>query len=187
MFKTRRVIIGVAVVALSLAAFAGPASAAAGDLPVAAGTLGFDQPLGTPAFGAFTGITLNGSPQVTSANLAPYIVTDATGSGSGWNVTIQLSQLTNGGHTLPLDSVHTTAGIVKADPGTTSPVPTMSALTGAANGADHATPQKLASAAASEGMGVYLISPKPFVLTVPANAYVGTYTSTVTVAINSGP
>lgn len=186
MFKTRRVVIGVAVAALALAAIAGPASAAPGDVPVNAGTLGFDQPLGTPAFSAFTSVTLNGSPQVTSANLAPYIVTDATGSGSGWNVTIQLSQLTNASHTLPMDSVHTTAGVVKADPGTTSPAPTMSALTGA-NGADHASPQKLASAAVNEGMGVYLVSPKPFVLTVPANAYVGTYASTVTVAVNSGP
>src|SRR5690349_11137988 len=78
---------------MSLAAFAPAAHA---DVQVTAGTLDFD-PAGAPAIGNFDGVTLNGNPQLTSLQVAPFTIIDATGSGLGWNVTLTVPTLTNSG------------------------------------------------------------------------------------------
>jgi hypothetical protein len=48
------------------------------------------------------------------------------------------------------------------------------------------TAVKLFNAAANTGMGAFTVTPTISVA-IPANSYAGTYTSTVTVAVVSGP
>ena len=53
-------------------------------------------------------------------------------------------------------------------------------------GSSAPTAVKLFNAAANTGMGSFTVTPTVQVA-IPANAYAGTYTSTVTVAVVSGP
>ena len=53
---------------------------------VAGGSLGFDA---APNLPPFAGVTLNGQSQTSAAHMSDWAVTDGTGSGSGWNVTVQ--------------------------------------------------------------------------------------------------
>jgi hypothetical protein len=53
-------------------------------------------------------------------------------------------------------------------------------------GASAPTAVKLFNAAANSGMGKFTVTPTVQVA-IPANTYAGTYTSTVTVAVVSGP
>jgi hypothetical protein len=82
---------------MALAAVAaGPASAATSTVTgtVTAGSLGIATSA-TPTFG----VTLDGTDQVASYTV-PTTVTDATGSSSGWNLTITSTQFTTGSLTL---------------------------------------------------------------------------------------
>lgn len=53
---------------------------------VTAGSLSFQA---APDLPAFSGVTLNGQSQTATAQVPNWSVADATGSGSGWNVTVQ--------------------------------------------------------------------------------------------------
>ncbi len=191
MSKTKRVVLGLAVATLLTAVFAGPAVADDSNNNTAtatlnAGSLSFDNTIAKPTLGNFATITLNGSPQLTSAALTRFMVNDATGSGSGWHVDYTLTQLSTGGgtpHTLATGSVDTKAPVVTTDPGTTSAAPSVFDAPGVDDGAAH----KVVSAAIGAGMGVYLVSPRPFVLHAPADAYAGTYSTTATVDLVTAP
>jgi hypothetical protein len=195
MSMTKRVVLGLAVATLLTAVAAAPAVAdttgsasnqTATNLVVNAGALGFQDTLGNPAMGNFADVTLNGSPQVTSANLAPFVVEDSTGTAAGWHVTFAVDQdLTNGAHPA-LPSIVTTAPVVTPDPGSDGTGVAATNLSGA-NQAITTSAWTAATATVGNGMGSYLVSPRPFVVTVPANAFVGTYTANFTVAIVSGP
>src|SRR3954454_8634281 len=93
--KCKRILILGSTALLALAAFAPAAHA---DVVVNAGTLDFD-PAGAPTIGDFDPVTLNGNPQLTSLQVNPFTVIDATGSALGWNVTLQVPDLVNGGST----------------------------------------------------------------------------------------
>ena len=87
MFKNKR-ILGVLSSAVVLALMiAAPAHAAPGDLVITGGTLDFD-PTGAPTFSVFSPVTLNGTPQLTSAMITPFTVVDATGTGAGWHAKV---------------------------------------------------------------------------------------------------
>ncbi len=183
---TRRARVAAAVATVSLLALVLTTAAPARG----AGKLDFDPP-GAPSLGSFTAVVLNGSPQLTSAALSPFSVTDSTGSGAGWNLVFRMSTLTTGTHALPSGSVTMAAPAVTAGSGTTSTPPTAQDCTGSsaldtAQGcavavADPATGDHLGSP------GTWLFSPRPAVLTVPAAAFAGTYTSTFTVTLSTGP
>jgi hypothetical protein len=53
---------------------------------VTAGSLAFTT---SPAMPALTGVTLKGESQKTNTEMTPFGVSDATGSGSGWRVTVE--------------------------------------------------------------------------------------------------
>src|SRR6476659_8171029 len=78
----------------ALMALAAMAPAAHADVLVNAGTLDFD-PAGAPTIGNFDAVTLNGNPQLTSLQVAPFTIIDATGSAAGWNVTLTVPDLVN--------------------------------------------------------------------------------------------
>jgi photosystem II stability/assembly factor-like uncharacterized protein len=112
---------------------------------------------------------------------------DQTGSGAGWNVTATSTTFTSGARKLPTTAAQITAGTASSASGTCSlpgnqinyPVTVPASATAPAA-------VKVFDAAAGTGAG-----PATVVLTanlnVPGNARVGTYTSTWTLTLASGP
>ncbi len=170
--------------ALSLAAASSAlASNVTATATVTAGTLSLSSSA-TPSVTAI----LNGTDQTPSYTL-PMTVNDFTGSGAGWNVTITSTTFTTGApvHTLSTTASNTT-GVTALCAGGTCTAPT-NAITyplGVPAGASAPTAVKLFNAAANTGMGGFTVTPTISVA-IPANTYAGTYTSTVTVAVVSGP
>jgi hypothetical protein len=143
---------------------------------VTAGSLSFSTAPALPTLGA---ITLNGAAQTTNSTMANVGVADATGSGSGWNVTVEGQSgvgksavfaqycpkakcgaesegYIGAGLTLAANSLtlNSTGASFSAQGGSTGSAPTLQ-CTSACN-VDHATAVKIASAAASAGMGTWL-------------------------------
>jgi hypothetical protein len=151
---------------------------------IGAGTLS----VSVPANIAFSD-TLSGVDQTVTAVLA-IDVKDATGSGAGWDLQATSTQFTTGGNTLPTNSVTiaTAPSSPTCDTGAT--------CTLASNGVSYpyvlpagvtAPPaSKFFDAAASTGMGDQTVTPT-FSLAVPANTLGGTYNSTWTISVVSGP
>jgi hypothetical protein len=132
-------------------------------------------------FGQSVSVTLNGLDQLVPYQL-PVQVTDATGSGAGWNLQISGSPLADSkGHTLT-QQVQLTA-FVGCAPGSscTPPFPPGGppvVITG--------TPQRFFIASPTSGMGSMNLKSVVFVR-VPGNAFAGIYMTTLTLAAASGP
>ena len=183
---------------LTIASLLGMSSTAAlADTSVSASIVGVSAGLTvtSPLAGALTA-TLNGADQTVYTTLSPLTVTDLRGTGTGWHVTFQASQLTTGlttSHTLPLDSL-SLASI-------SASCATSVTCTGSASGLttstpiDHGSAVTVASATSGAGMGTYTLTPGDFAghvgsqlaLKVPAGAYAGSYSSTITVTIADLP
>ncbi|XVQ83260.1 WxL domain-containing protein [Microbispora siamensis] len=160
--------------------------------------------LAAPASLGWTG-TLNGNNQSlvdTTAADQQYTVSDATGSGAGWHVTLSATQFTNGPNTLPNSGTFVTNGSTTSISSTNAPtatcsgtctLPTNSGITYPVAITTGAAPATIYHAAANTGLGQVVIggsaAPNPvgWWINIPANASAGSYTSTVTMAINSGP
>ena len=132
-------------------------------------------------------VTLNGSNQSPTYTL-PITVTDTRGTGAGWNLTITSTQLkTSGGQTLST-TASSIAGVTSScsvSPCTNPTNRVIYPLTVPA-GATAPTAVKFYNAAAATGLGTFTVTPTVKVA-VPANAFKGTYQSTITLAIASGP
>lgn len=171
------VIGGSAIAALADSSTGATAVVSAGNLSEAA-----------PTAVAATPVTLNGSDQTTTYSLA-LTVTDARGSGGGWNLTITTTTFTTGTHSLPTTASNvSTAPTVVCTSGSTCTNPTNGVTypLGVPAGATAPTPVKLFNAAANTGMGNFTITPTVTV-SIPANTFAGSYASTVSVAMVSGP
>jgi hypothetical protein len=187
MFNKKR-IIGLFSAAMLLAAIAGaPAHA---DLAVTTGGVArFDAP--APTVGDFAGVTLTGTPQLTSLTISPFTVIDASGSGLGWNVALTIPDLVNGSDTIAAANVSMKAPVVVGAAGASltgvagHASPAFSAGTPPTGG--FASPVVIANAQAGDGEGVYLVSPPILKLVVPDTALVGTYVSAGTIAVTNGP
>lgn len=175
--------------ALILVAAVAPASALAEtdttSVAIAAGPLVYTTPL---TAGDFPATTLTGAQQTKSANISPYTVTDSRGGSAGWNLTIAASQFASGTDTLPGGSL---AMALAPEPTTTlgnlghPPTPVVTTAI------DNGTTQKFVSAAALplSGAGAWTFSPPAgaLTLTVPPAVTPGTYTSTITTTLATGP
>lgn len=161
------------------------AYAETGSVAILAGTLSE-----TIANVTLSSVTLDGTDQTaTSASGSnSWAAEDATGTGAGWNLTIEAVDFVDGTKTIDIDAadqafqiqlLDTNIGVVA---GNTKPVSSVTSLTSILTG----TPLKFVSAATDTGMGSYTLAPN-FSLLIPAETYVGTYTSTITVTIVSGP
>jgi|GEM_PF-1934293 hypothetical protein len=144
---------------------------------VTAGSLSFST---TPGLPALSSVTLNGQAQTTNNTMTGFGVADATGSGSGWNLTVE-GQTGAGksavfaqycgkvakcgadsegyvpsGKTLPADSLtlNSTGASFSAQNGTTGTAPTLQCSSGC--NVDNAAAVKVASAAVNAGMGTWL-------------------------------
>lgn len=198
--RTVRLMAGVAAAGLGLAfpaAGIAGASNATATVAVTPGTLSFEAPPGNLEWNwANTG---QGAVLSTDESLD---VTDSTGSGAGWNVTLTSTTFANGSGspsactagapcTLPTNS----AGVVTTptvscdsdDTGSCSPATDTVSYpytVPAGTTAPVATP--VYSAATGSGMGEQT-AVVPFEVTVPAGAYSGNYTSIWTFSLVTGP
>lgn len=152
-------------------------------LPCTGGSLS----VGSPSTVALPAVSLNGSDAQTTSSVA-LTPSDGTGSGSGWNVSVTSTTFTKtGGKTLPTSASTITSGSVSSATGTcvlptssiTYPVTVPAAATAPAA-------VKVYNAAAATGTGPSNLT-LGVQLAVPANTYSGSYSSTWTFTIASGP
>jgi hypothetical protein len=161
-----------------------PAVAATATATLTGGTLGLVSAPSNTGFG----VNLTGRDVVATATQT-FDVSDATGSGSGWNITATSTTFTAGSKSLSPTSV------------TVQAVPTVGCDSGAScttatNGANYPytlpagttapTATKIFSAAANTGLGNQTVT-LVFQLAIPANAFAGSYSSTWTHSLVSGP
>jgi hypothetical protein len=166
---------------------AAPAGASTASVTLTAGTLGFVTP---PANVTFPSTALNGLNKTVTAAQA-FDVGDATGAAAGWNITATSTTLTAGALTLPTPAttVASAPAAPTCDTGSTCTVGSPTTVTypyslPAATTAPTAT--KMYNAPAGTGMGNQTLTPT-WTLSIPSSAQAGTYTSTWTQSLVSGP
>src|SRR3954452_20268664 len=172
--RTRR-LAGIGVLAVALV----PPSA------LAAGTLSFSTSAAPTA-----SVTLNGVDQTTTYTI-PTTVSDSRGGVSaGWNLTITSTSFSTGSGTLP-----DTASTITSTPavacqsgcgGAIDPVNTVLYPVAVPAGSTQPSATTFFNALANTGQGNFNVTPTVQVA-VPASTFAGTYTSTITLAVVSGP
>ena len=145
----------------------------------------------SPVISGFSDVTLNGAAQLSTATIAPFTIIDDSGSGAGWNLSLQVPDFENGTGvgcttgataTVPANTLTMDALVVAPADDTT----VMDGVTAQAF-VDFTSPQKIIIADINEGAGTYTVAPQVMRLTVPSTAYAGAYCSEVTLALSSGP
>jgi hypothetical protein len=132
--------------------------------------------------------TLDGTDQTASYTI-PLTVIDATGTGAGWNTTITSTLFTTSGSKTLASSASSITGVTSAcvAGGTcTNPTNSLAYAIGVPAAATAPAAVKFFNAAATTGMGRFTITPT-IQVAIPGNSFAGSYTSTVTVAVVSGP
>jgi hypothetical protein len=159
--------------------------------PAPADPPGFDSATAFPTVGNFNPVTLNGTDQLTSASIAPFVITDASGALAGWHVTLLVPNFRNG---TGADCVTgATAAINGANVSMNAPIVSaadvLTDMTGvtSAGFTDFTAPRTIISAAAGDGAGSYDVAPEILKLIIPANTVAGAYCTQATIAITSGP
>lgn len=143
---------------------------------------------GTPGSVTFPTTGLSASDQTITAT-QPLVVSDATGSGDGWSVTVTSTTFTAGARTLPTTATQVlTTPSLACKAGATCTLASNSVtypftLPAAASAP---TAQKLFNAAVGTGLGAQTVTPT-WTLAVPARSYAGAYSSTWTFTLTSGP
>jgi hypothetical protein len=174
--------------AVVLSVWAAPALAGPASVVVSPGA---GLTVAPPAVGDFAVVTPGGPARSAEAQLGPFAVNDARGTGEGWTVTIQATSLrawdgtgyVPGGVSLPPGSL-TLPGLAVAPDGTDSPAPATAAGPYPLGG----TAVTVARAHPGSAMGRYTFTPTAGLrVTVPADAPTGTYRSDVSVSVTSGP
>ncbi|MBA2283929.1 MAG: WxL domain-containing protein [Ktedonobacteraceae bacterium] len=135
--------------------------------------------------------TLAGVDQAVTYTI-PITLTDLRGTGAGWNLTITSTQFTTGGgtpHLLDTSASHIT-GVTSAHVGTDGYTDPTNSITYAPllvpAGTTAPTAVKFFNAALTTGLGTFTVTPTVSIA-LPANTFAGSYTSTVTLAVVSGP
>ena len=130
--------------------------------------------------------------QTTDATFTLDSISDLTGTGAGWHLSLGMTTLTNGSHTLGPVTVKTAPQLTASATGSSSPTAINTAAAALASAhtqidSSGGTGVTLLTAAAGDGMGSYSVSPLALTLTIPVTVYAGTYTSTATATLTSGP
>ena len=155
-----------------------PAFAETATIVLTAGTLSV-----TVANISFGTVALTGALQTVPGTTTPWTGRDLRGTGGGWHVNIRATDFSDGTHTIAasdMDMQLANANITVVA-GNTKPSSNFTAMTPLAN-----TDQSFASAALNQGMGTYNMAPT-FQLDIAADAYAGSYSSTVTVTAVASP
>lgn len=200
----------------SVAFMSGPASATACGTAIAAGTTCTMTGTVSLTAGSLTltsASALNWSTTLSGVNQSlvdgaagdqQYTVNDATGSGAGWHVTTSATTFTNGSHTFPNSGTFSTNGSVTSITSTNVPTATCTASctlptntssypVAITTAASSPTPSVIYDTSAATGMGQVVIggsaqpNPVGWWVVVPASAISGSYVSTITMEIISGP
>jgi hypothetical protein len=177
----------VAIATAGLLLTVAPAYATTASETLTAGSLGF---VSTPGSVSFPGTTLDGTNKTVTLAQA-FDVGDATGSGSGWNITGTSTTFTAAAKTLPIGATTIASG-----PATPTCDASVTCTQGGATtvsypytlpaGTTAPTATKLYNAIANTGMGDQTVTPT-WTLAVPANSFAGSYSSTWTLSLVSGP
>jgi hypothetical protein len=136
---------------------------------------------------AFDPLSYSNAEQLSSGTMS-LTADDSTGTGAGWNVTIQSSEFVYSG---PYDGVNIPAANVSiVEPGAPALV-AGEAITSesgpfAGLGGSLDTPRKVIYANEGGGKGTYNQA-LPIVLTIPGGSLAGSYTSSFTVTMSAGP
>ena len=181
----QRIIIfgGIAVAVLTLAAAAVAGTVTATATVTGAGSLALSN--GSTA--TLTD-TLDGTDQTVNYTL-PLTLTDARGTGAGWNLTITSTTFNDGAsHTLATtaSSISSVAMTCVAGGTCTNATNSITYPTTVPAAATAPAAVKLFNSAAASGLGRFTITPT-IAVSIPGNAYAGSYSSTITVAAVSGP
>ncbi len=129
---------------------------------------------------------LTGYNQTFNGTTTAWTVSDPTGTGAGWKLSIKSTDFTKNGDASKKISVTgfkaslDDANVVKVD-GNDKPVSAMTSLLSLS-----ASDQVMASAVSGTGMGTYTVLPA-FTLDVPAEAYAGSYTAVLTATVAVTP
>jgi hypothetical protein len=181
----QRIIIfsGIAAAALAIAAAAVAGTVTATATVSGAGSLALSN-------GSTASITdtLDGTDQSVGYTL-PLTLTDARGTGAGWNLTVTSTTFSDGsGHTLATSasSIASVAMVCVAGGTCTNPTNAITYPVTMPAAASAPAAIKLFNSAATTGLGRFTITPTINVA-IPGNSYAGTYSSTITVAAVSGP
>ena len=135
-------------------------------------------------------VTLTGDDQTTTYSMA-LTVDDARGSGAGWNLSITSTAFTTGSQSLSntASSINAGPAVVCSGVGGHCTNPDDTLITyplGVPAGASAPTAVKFFDAKLNTGLGKFTITPT-VTISIPGNTYAGTYSSTVTIALNVGP
>jgi hypothetical protein len=159
-------------------------------VPSAAGaiTLTVTVTTGNPL--AAPGVTLNGVDQTQTFAIASRVLyMDDSGNGNnlGWNVTVSGTAPTVAGRSLPfLTMTNVTRAACTNDTSGNSCVNPTNNVAWPGSLTINATPAKIYNATANTGKGNVVLT-ATYVISYPANAISGTYSSTVTYAVATGP
>jgi hypothetical protein len=128
------------------------------------------------------------SANLNSGDQAKTFTVPLTLAGLGWNTTITSTQFTAGAKTLPATASTITAVASACANGglCTNPTNAITYPVAVPAGAEPPTAVKFYSAAVATGKGVFTLTPTVSV-TVPQNSFTGTYASTLTISVVSGP
>jgi hypothetical protein len=131
--------------------------------------------------------TLDGTDQTVNYTL-PLSMTDARGTGTGWNLTVTSTTFNTGTHTLATgaSSIASVASACVAGGTCSNPTNAIAYPLTIPVGATAPTAVKLFNAAATTGLGRFTITPSINV-SIPGNSFAGSYASTLTIAAVSGP
>jgi len=151
------------------------------------GCTGGSLSLASPSNVTLPTVTLNGLNQSAAATGA-FTANDQTNSGSGWNIAGTSTTFTNASsETLPTTATQVTgASAVAGTQNCSLPTNAITYPVTLPAAAIAPTAVKLDDATAGTGAGPATVT-LTFKTSVPANAYKGSYTSTWTFSINSGP
>src|SRR5476649_2029415 len=183
MKKRMFILIGLGVVALVVTAIALAGTVTATATITGAGSLSLRN-------GATASIsdTLDGTDQSVNYTL-PLTMNDLRGSGAVWNLTMTSTTFNDGaGHTLATAASSLAAATSACTTGGTCTNPTNSITYPVTVPAAATAPAavKVFNAATRSGMGRFTVTPSINV-SIPGNAYAGSYSSTLTIAAVSGP
>jgi hypothetical protein len=134
------------------------------------------------------GVTLSGVDQTKNFTVASRVVYDDTSGGGGntfgWKVNVSATAPTVAGRSLPfLILTGVTAGTCAVDSSGNCTQPTNNVTWPITI---NTTAAKIFNAAANTGQGTVILT-GTYTITYPANAIAGTYSSTITYAVASGP
>lgn len=125
---------------------------------------------------------LTGNQQtIANTNKQTYVqVTDKRGTGTGWQLNVTGSEMKSATHTLAGAKITLPKGTTESKDVTNTAAPTSAAVEIALDGKAAAMP--VMTAAKDTGLGTWtdVMTPEDIKLSVPSNAYVGDYTTTLT-------